>query len=265
MELWMLLLLQSHIAVCVSLPAPVNVSVTSINMEHTLSFLPGPGTPADSRFTVQVVRLSRRNNWKPVPGCLELTAGQTCNLTSAFKDALDRYRARVQAFTSTQASNWTVSRQFQPLMDTVLGPPDVLVSGCGNCLLLRFRVPSTSSIHQQQLQDIYRGLVLLVRRTRDGAQFTLKLPYTEERVVTYLQPGVEYCVTVRVTDFLNSNSVPSKPHCAFTSPPQANTSVPVILGLLCAFCLLGFLLIGSVVYGSQLTFRLQRLCLPRTA
>lgn len=60
-------------------------------------------------------------------------------------------------------------------------------------------------------------------------QFTLKLPYKEESAISHLQPGVEYCVTVRVTAFFNSNYAPSKPHCAFTSPPPANTS-----GKICA-------------------------------
>ncbi|KAF7656977.1 hypothetical protein LDENG_00033720 [Lucifuga dentata] len=263
MGLWMLLLL--HLVVCVSLPAPFNVSVTSFNMEHTLSFLPGPGTPANTRFRVQVIHLSRRNSWKPVAGCLELTAGQTCNLTRAFKDPFRHYQARVQACTPTQACNGTLSRQFQPLTDTVLGPPDVSVSGCGNCLILQVHVPTTRGIQQQRnLQDLYRGLVLLVRRTRDGAQFMLKLPYNKESVINYLQPGAEYCVTVTVTTILNSKSVPSKPHCAFSSPPPVSSSVHVAVGLLCAFCVLGVLLVGLAVYSGRLTFRLPGQHLART-
>ncbi|XP_034416744.1 interferon alpha/beta receptor 2-like [Cyclopterus lumpus] len=252
---WMLLLLHLHLVVCVSLPAPSSVSISSFNMEHTLSFLPGLGTPSDSRFTVQTVLRLRKKTWRPVAACLKLTAGQTCNLTRAFKDPLNHYQARVQAFTPTQTSNWTMSGQFQPLSDTVLGPPDVSVSGCGNCLLLQLRVPTTNG--PQQLKQWYRRVVLDVRRSRDGVQFSLSLPYKEENMISYLQPGVEYCVTVVVKSLFNSNCVSSKPCCVFTSPPRSRSSLYVVFSLLGAFCLLGFLLIGLVVCAGQLGITLQ--------
>ncbi|XP_071402966.1 interferon alpha/beta receptor 2-like isoform X2 [Centroberyx affinis] len=259
MGLWIPLLLHLHLAAGVSLPPPLNVSITSFNMEHTLSFLPGPGTAADAHFRVHILRFRRKNSWKPVAGCLELTARQTCNLTRPFKDSLDQYKARVQAFTPSQVSSWTLSEQFHPVIDTVLGPPDVSVSGCGNCLVLQVRPPVARGLQQrQQLLDLYRELHCLVRRTRDGAQFSLNLPYEEESVISYLQPEVEYCVTVTVTTVFNPHAVPTKAHCAFTSPPPASSSVRVVLGLLFVFSLLGLLLVGFVVYGGQLTSKLPR-------
>lgn len=56
---------------------------------------------------------------------MELTAGQTCNLTRAFKDPFDHYQARVQAFTPTQTSSWAVSRRFQPLSDSEIPPTHI--------------------------------------------------------------------------------------------------------------------------------------------
>lgn len=56
------------------------------------------------------------------------------------------------------------------LIAAVLGPPDVTVSGCGNCLLLQLKVPTARG--REQLKDLYGELVLTVRRTRDGAQVT---------------------------------------------------------------------------------------------
>ncbi|XP_073329617.1 interferon alpha/beta receptor 2-like isoform X2 [Pagrus major] len=262
MGLWILLVLllqQLHLGnapwteVSVSLPAPSNVSISSFNMEHMLSFLPGPDTPDSSRFAVEVLRPSRKS-WRAVAGCSELTAGQTCNLTRVFKEPSDRYTARVQAFTAGQKSDWTESAAFQPLLDTVLGPPDVSVSGCGNCLLLQVRPPSVGML----LMDHYIDLVFEVKRTRDGAQFSLTRQYQEEMVISYLQSGVEYCVTVTVKTLFNDKSVPSDPYCAFTSPPEPAHSLSVVYGLLGAFCALGFVLIGSVVYGGQLSFRLLR-------
>lgn len=260
MGLWMLLLLHLHLVRCISLSAPTKVSISSFNMEHTLSFLPGPQTPSDASFTVEVLR-SRKQSWKPVAACVALKAGQTCDLTRAFKDPFDDYVARVQAFTETQRSNWTEAKRFQPLSDTVLGPPDMVVSGCGNCLILHLTFPVTQVIGH--LKDFYTDLIFHVRRTRDGAQFTLHMPYSEETVIRYLQRGVEYCVTVSVRHFYTT-AIPSEPHCAFTSPPPSNTSLYMVLGLLGSFCVLVFLLTVLVVYGSRLTLNVLKWRRPQT-
>lgn len=54
-------------------------------------------------------------------------------------------------------------------------------------------------------------------------QFILTRPYKEEMEISYLQRGVEYCVTVTVKTLFNDNSVPSDAHCAFTSPPPSHS------------------------------------------
>ncbi|KAG7503295.1 interferon alpha beta receptor 2-like isoform X1 [Solea senegalensis] len=110
-------LLNLHFVAGILLSPPSNVAISSFNMEHTVKFLPGPGTPTETHFTVQIINY-RKNSWRLVSGCSELTAGQMCNVTRAFKDQYNQYKARVQAFTATQTSNWTVSRWFQPLSDS---------------------------------------------------------------------------------------------------------------------------------------------------
>ncbi|XP_028249428.1 interferon alpha/beta receptor 2-like [Parambassis ranga] len=253
MGLWTLLLLHIHFVMCISISSPSNVSISSFNMEHTLSFLPGPKTPSDAYFRVQIYR-SRKHSWRPVEACLKLVAGQMCNLTRPFKDPFDHYQARVQAVTFNQTSNWTVSEWFQPLLNTLVGPPGVSVSGCGYCLILQLTVPR---IIQQNLHlDIYREFTLHVQRTRDGAQFMLSVPYKEKTIIPYLQPGMEYCVTVTAKLFFNHNTIASKPVCAFTSPPSSRESLYRIFGFLGAICVLAFLLMGHVIYGSQLSFKL---------
>lgn len=39
----------------VALRAPTNLSIASFNMEHALSFLPGPQTPPTCRFAVETL------------------------------------------------------------------------------------------------------------------------------------------------------------------------------------------------------------------
>lgn len=56
------------------------------------------------------------------------------------------------------------------------------------------------------------------------SQFILKLPYKPESIISYLQPGVEYCVSVSVSSRFNKNSVSSVRRCSFTSPPPDESS-----------------------------------------
>uniref|UniRef100_A0A3Q2ZZZ4 Interferon alpha/beta receptor 2-like n=1 Tax=Kryptolebias marmoratus TaxID=37003 RepID=A0A3Q2ZZZ4_KRYMA len=223
--LLLLLLLHLQLGLCVPLPAPSNVSISSYNMMHSLRVWPGPRTPPEARFVVQTLS-SRGSRWRSVAECSNLKSGQTCNLTNDFTDVFDHYRARVRAVASNQTSKWTISRQFQPLSDTVLGPPDVSVSGCGNCLILQVRNPTEDLLeHSSQLKDVLWDLVLSVRRTRDGAEVSSR------STVSYLQPGVEYCVTASFSSSFSQKSVSSERRCSFTSPPPDEHSCrfPVLL------------------------------------
>uniref|UniRef100_A0A3B4AH44 Fibronectin type-III domain-containing protein n=1 Tax=Periophthalmus magnuspinnatus TaxID=409849 RepID=A0A3B4AH44_9GOBI len=191
-------------------PHPVNVSIWSFNLEHILHFLPGPGTPANALFGIQV----SKGKWRDVARCTRMNPAQPCDLTLVFKDPMDIYQARVQAFTSDQRSNWTESALFQPLSDTILGPPLLMLSGCGNCLLLRISPPLLKT---DQPLNLLAELHVQVQRSRDGAQ--VSMPLREEIRVEHLQRGVEYCVIVTVHTMFNENSTPSKRLCAESSPP----------------------------------------------
>ncbi|XP_056244587.1 interferon alpha/beta receptor 2-like isoform X1 [Seriola aureovittata] len=262
MELWMLLLLHLQLAnapwieggrKCCCL-TPSTFQRLHLFLQHGAYTQLPPRCSDALQHPLQCPNHPPESSWRPVVGCLELKAAQMCNLTTAFKDPYTQYRARVQAFTATQASNWTVSGWFQPLSDTVLGPPGVSVSGCGNCLILQLRLPVTRGGQQNlQLENLYRTVELHVQRTRDETQFRLSLPYKEETVITYLQPGVEYCVTITVTTYFSSNSVSSRPYCAFTSPPPPTTSAYLVFGLLGASCMLVLFFIGLMVHGGWLS------------
>nr|CAD67764.1 class II cytokine receptor CRFB3 [Tetraodon nigroviridis]CAD79445.1 cytokine receptor CRFB3 [Tetraodon nigroviridis] len=254
------LLLHLQLAAGAVLPAPLHLSITSFNMEHRLSFLPGPETPPSCRFAVETLQTSRQRRWKPVAACSQLTAAQTCNLAQAFRDPFGQYQARVRAFVSNLTSPWTVSSWFQPLTDTVLGPPevDVTVSGCGNCLLLQVNRSPTRGLKRLRILDYYQELVVLVRRTRDGAQFNLTLGTKDDMLISYLQPGVEYCVSVSVKMLFRSSSASSRPRCAFTSRPQHPASLYVLCSLVGAFCSLALLLVVGVFCSSRPRSRLLK-------
>lgn len=118
-------------------------------------------------------------------------------------------------------------------------------------------------------------------------QFEVVLPFKEEAVLSYLQPGVEYCVTATVRTPFGGCSLTSPPHCAFTSPtppsacrshdllslspcyvfPQDSCVVVLVqlVYILAVTCgALGPLLAILLFYGSQPAVRLLKRQLHRT-
>ncbi|KAG7463676.1 hypothetical protein MATL_G00179110 [Megalops atlanticus] len=251
----LILLLLSPGALCV-LPAPFNVTIVSFNLEHSLHWLAAPKTPPAARFRVHYLHLSDVS-WTPVPWCSEVEGKESsCDLTDSFSDSSSFYVVRVQAFRFSQSSNWTHSATFNPILDTILGPPQVSVSGCGNCLRLQITPPTGRALQHFDSRHLLSEFTCRVHRSRDHIEFTLRVSSSEEVLIEYLEPGVEYCVTAALSVTFNTRSVPSEPHCTYTSPAPVNT-VPVMLSLLCLACLLGALLCGSFLYSGSI------LCLPK--
>ncbi|XP_064799912.1 interferon alpha/beta receptor 2-like [Oncorhynchus masou masou] len=119
-------------------PVFSNVSFVSFNLEHTLTWLPCSGTPANTHFTVQSLRKN---------SCARLKTNQPYDLFNKFKDSFcycqhqfgDRiYLYRIIVFTSTPDL---------PIA-AVLGPLVMSVSGCGNCLLLQVTPPTSRGLQR---------------------------------------------------------------------------------------------------------------------
>uniref|UniRef100_A0A8C7WUP2 Uncharacterized protein n=1 Tax=Oryzias sinensis TaxID=183150 RepID=A0A8C7WUP2_9TELE len=108
-------------------------------------------------------------SWRSVVACSSLRVGQTCNLTRAFKDPFSTYRVRVRVVTLNQTSKWTESGPFEPISDTVFGPPRVSVSGCGSCMVLRLSVPPELK-RSFQLGGANSEVLVHVQRTRDRTE-----------------------------------------------------------------------------------------------
>ncbi|XP_060785118.1 interferon alpha/beta receptor 2-like isoform X3 [Neoarius graeffei] len=152
-----------------SLPSPQNVTIVSFNLEHKLTWTPGPGTAASTYFRVQSCS-QKRKLWISVKNCSNLQIGESCDLTKSFKEMFGLYQARMQAFNQDQESNWTTSEFFTPLLDTTLGPPLVSLTGCGNCLLLKLSPPISMEQNHYLHAYFYQEYTVNVSRTRDKAQ-----------------------------------------------------------------------------------------------
>ncbi|GAA6099329.1 cytokine receptor family member b4 [Tachysurus ichikawai] len=240
LSVWTFFFFLIHKVHC-SLPSPQNVTIASFNLEHKLTWTPGPGTAAFTHFRVQSYN-QKRKHWSLLKSCSDLQIGESCDLTESFKATLGLYQARVQAFDQDQESNWTTSKFFTPLLDTTLGPPLVSLTGCGNCLILKLSPPA--------ILDFYQDYTISVSRTRDKAQFVMKAS-SGETLINYLEPGVEYCITATAVTSFKNLAIPSEPQCAYTSSQPLNT-VGIFLSVLCAVFFLVLLLCTCLIYSGKL-------------
>ncbi|NXE08150.1 INRA2 protein, partial [Lophotis ruficrista] len=101
-----------------------------------------------------------------------------------------------------------------------LGPPEVNISSCLNCINVTIKLP-TSHLRENEkllsLIDIYKELdYYITLKTLDGEHKRPREETTEEifnTVIEELYPNRNYCVSVMVTASLNKHSIPSAWKC----------------------------------------------------
>ncbi|XP_041115342.1 uncharacterized protein LOC121320781 isoform X2 [Polyodon spathula] len=186
--------------------------------------------------------------WLPVTTCMNVSSSVECEVTEEFKVWLNHYRAWVQAFNGASQSNWISSADFMPLSDTILGPPDVSVTGCGDCLLLKLKPPRGKG--PESLLDIYHEFDYTITvKNNDKKEIHTS---EAEFVLENLKRGTEYCVTVRMYRAgMNMNSEPSEPQCAFTSPEPVSKVAFQVVPLYIVLLLCG-VLVAALFYSGFL-------------
>ncbi|XP_054475039.1 interleukin-20 receptor subunit alpha [Anoplopoma fimbria] len=124
-----------HCTVSSSLPSPINVTFSSVNLRNVLQWFPGSGTPHDTQFTVQYAiygesvkgNKERKANWRAVWRCTKIVQSW-CDLSNETWDLEQGYYARVRAVSPGASSSWAVTqRRFDPKTEISFGPPLVSV------------------------------------------------------------------------------------------------------------------------------------------
>lgn len=203
--LHLILLLDS---VVTYLPAPVNVSVISENFRHVLQWDPGPGTPPGTQYII-----SERNRL----GKREKLHKST---RTSFKLKLRKQKTfilMVQASYNQTPSPWSHSVTFTPFTDTKIGPPELSLAGCGNCIQVNILLPKAErQIDIEKFYDV--NFRVLWNKTEEGKRWTEVLKTKNKSfTLSNLEKGVEYCVQVHMEIVLNKNTKPSPLKCTFTS------------------------------------------------
>ncbi|XP_029314458.1 cytokine receptor family member b1 [Cottoperca gobio] len=250
--LYLILLLDS---VRSSLPAPVNLSISSVNFNHVLSWVPGPGTPPGTRY-----KINRRVNRKAKLMLNSNTTSIKLKLRNDYK-----YELTVQASYKKTLSPESEKKTFEPLRDTEIGPPKVSLAGCGNCIQINISLPEADeSTNINDMKGFYGAhFKVLWRKPKEklteGSIITPNKSYTLNNLLS----GTEYCVKVRTLINANRNTKPSAWNCTFSSIVEPSTGF-VVLGAVAGLLIVVFGVLMSSMFCLYYTGFLCKLAtLPR--
>uniref|UniRef100_A0A8C3BET5 Interferon alpha/beta receptor 2 n=1 Tax=Cairina moschata TaxID=8855 RepID=A0A8C3BET5_CAIMO len=150
-------------ACCSSMPEsfpeglPFNLKLESCNFEHVLSWQAGTDPNVTAHYRVLYADHSR--NWMIAQNCSYIEH-LSCNLTEDLKNLSVPYRVFVWSFVGTKEFN-SSTLDFVPLTDTCLGPPEVNISSCLNCINVTVKLPTSHLRNNEKpvsLIDIYKNI-----------------------------------------------------------------------------------------------------------
>ncbi|XP_072253928.1 uncharacterized protein [Leuresthes tenuis] len=191
-----------------SLPAPVNVSISSVNFHHVLHWDPGPGTPPGTVY-------------KP----LKRVSGHELNLNnkSTSKTSIQLklknkkiYYISVLAFYNQTQSPPSKRIRFTPWSDTKIGPPNVTIAGSDTSIQVNISLPQPHRYSEiVDIQAFYDINFRVLWRKEAGRveEFETR---NKSVTITNLDNGVKHCIQVDIKSRVNKNTEPSAWFCTVT-------------------------------------------------
>ncbi|XP_053296683.1 cytokine receptor family member b1 isoform X2 [Pleuronectes platessa] len=147
------------------------------------------------------------------------------------------YYLTVQAFYNQTSSPVTNKYRFSPYRDTTIGPPEVSLAGCGNCIQINITLPEADrSSGIDDIQKFYYSHFRIVC-TRGEKVVGTYIIQNRSSTLHNLNRGEEYCVQVHTEINLNKNTEPSSWKCIFTSTVEQRKD-PVVLGVVAVLLIL---------------------------
>lgn len=186
------------------LSSPTNVQLTSRNMNLNLTWEPPAEAPSGLVYTTEFK--SSATSYKR--GCVNITTLQ-CDLTSFNISVYGKYTGRVRALLGAEASAWLESNITTLDIQTLIGPPNVLLHPNGPTLEVSIKDPV---FHISSLRSVYHKVTYNITYWKKGQKEQLRSlsDIQQDRVVLdELDPLSEYCVQVQINTIRNKN--PSEP------------------------------------------------------
>ncbi|XP_035460275.2 interferon alpha/beta receptor 2 isoform X1 [Scophthalmus maximus] len=258
--IWMLTLLPQVLSAMNELPPPVNPTVIPSHFSHILKWQPGPGTPAGVHYHVAITT-TKGTSWVPVAGCEHVQYPLVCNLTGAFYNPREFYFAQVITMQEGQASEPLIHPAFIPIKDTQLDLPVLTVTPCGRDLCVDLHPPME---HRREIYDTLSYKLKIKSNNADRAMFFKAIKSLGTQILEDLAPGRQYCVSVCITDSLESKeSNYSQPVCVFTS--SIYTADQWLSAVFCSLLMLGVVVVALLVFTGFICLKRRPLPLVLTS
>ncbi|KAM7065719.1 interferon alpha/beta receptor 2 isoform 1-T1 [Acridotheres tristis] len=245
---------------------PYNLQMDSHNFQHILTWQAKHNPAVPASYNV-LYKDHRSQSWMSAQQCAG-TAQLSCELTEDFRNISSEYSAFVQSVGGTQVLNSSVLR-FAPLSQTILGPPEVNITSCPNCINVTIKLPTSHFRHKGKLQsliDIYEELdYVITLKSQDGEHKSSRQRTTEEMfstVIGELYPSRNYCVSVAITASLNKHSMPSPWKCvtADSEAQRQDYREVAVAGAVCVALVIAAVL--KCLHAAGFIF--QKISLPQT-
>lgn len=209
-----LFLMSLYFTVLDTIPVPVNFTILSHNFKHILQWSPGINSPPQTVFNLNQSCGNRK------PEHLQLNIRNTAvDVSETFKDIYTSCTFFLWASIDNMTSS-IVNKSITPYEDTIIGPPIIFMSGCGDCLNISISLPS-ESMKIDHLHPFYNSVSFDISWKKSGQKEANQISISgKQYVLQNLQPGEQYCVRVFPQIISNLNTHPSAWQCGYTSKEE---------------------------------------------
>lgn len=211
-----LFLIHLYFTVIYAIPAPVNFTIWSHNFRHILHWNYGVNSPPQSVFNLQRFEKGKQTEHLNI-------RNTTMDVSEACQDIYIPCTFLIWASLDNMNSS-VIEKKFIPYEDTIIGPPVIFLSGCGDCLNISISLPNESR-KDDKLRRFYNSVSYSISWKKHGNNEVREILRSQEPSKQYvlenLQPGVQYCVKVLPQINSNQNTQPSSWQCEYTSKEEA--------------------------------------------
>ncbi|KAM8953222.1 interleukin-20 receptor subunit beta [Pelodytes ibericus] len=232
--------------------APENISITSINLKHFLSWKPMSAVWGNVTYTVEVQgefeRNHKNNTWLETEHCLSISV-PWCDVTNEIPTSVP-YKLRVQAELGHQKSNWVEMSYLFHINSTVLIPPKINLVNRGFQLTM-------------EIEDLGPSFKYYAFYWRKGTKDVNSLKTKRQTTAVHLtdvKPKSEYCAYVIAHAVpISRNSSSSMTVCITVKAQQLSS---LMIGLICFFTVIFGLVLLSLLLWKGLRL-MQFSCFPK--
>ncbi|XP_052004920.1 cytokine receptor family member b1 [Xyrauchen texanus] len=242
----LLILMPLYFTVLHTIPAPVNFKVLSHNFNHILQWSPGRNSPLQTVFNlISSCGYGKQSEWLNI-------RNTTVEMSGVLEDIYTSCTFVLWASLDNMTSS-RVNLSFTPYEETIIGPPTIHLSGCGDCLKINISLPKGSK-KKHRLLEFYNSVSFNLSWKKAGEQMSNQIfLLSGEYELQNLQAGTQYCVSVLPQINVNRNTLPSAWQCEYTSKEEPRGVVYLVswsLGAAVSGLFVLVLAVGLVYTGS---------------